>query len=42
MPESAWAFTVPHEPALNVTDLGAAIDFYSKAFSAKPVKMREG
>lgn len=28
--------------ALNVSDLDAAIDFYSKAFSAEPAKVREG
>ena len=43
MPEPAWAIIVPpNEPALNVTDIGAAIDFYSKAFSTKPVKGGEG
>ena len=28
--------------ALNVTDIDAAIDFYSKAFAAEPAKVREG
>ena len=28
--------------ALNVSDLDKAIDFYSKAFSAKPAKVRDG
>ena len=28
--------------ALNVADLSAAIDFYSKMFDAKPVKVRDG
>lgn len=28
--------------ALNVSDLDQAIDFYSKAFSAKPAKVRDG
>ena len=28
--------------ALNVTDIDAAIDFYSKAFSAEPAKVRNG
>ena len=28
--------------ALNVTDLTKAIDFYSKAFSTQPAKVREG
>ena len=27
--------------ALNVTDIDAAIDFYSKAFAAEPAKVRE-
>lgn len=28
--------------AMNVTDIDAAIDFYSKAFSTQPAKVREG
>lgn len=28
--------------ALNVTDIDAAIDFYSKAFAAEPAKVRKG
>jgi len=28
--------------ALNVSDLDAAVDFYSKLFSAEPAKLRPG